>query len=181
MTQRACYACLAFVIASVLNPAYFAGCGSDAEGPHFQYGAQEMAEYALAANDSFDLSLHATSYRLDLEIEPTHDAVQHAQQPSAFAATAYACGDRKLVASAAACIDSSSMAVAGKFTLLRVADGASEVVASDVPVQGTLTIPSLILSGGWMDLKFDGGSIQLSRNNDKAFMLGAYSLESLLQ
>jgi hypothetical protein len=54
-----------------------------------------MAEYALAANDSFDLSLHATSYRVDLEIEPTHDAVQHAQQPSAFAATAYACGDCK--------------------------------------------------------------------------------------
>jgi hypothetical protein len=65
MTQRACYACPAFAIASVLNPAYFAGCGSDADGPHFQHHACAFAATAYACGDRTDKPFMLGAYSLE--------------------------------------------------------------------------------------------------------------------
>lgn len=70
----------------------------------FHYAA-EMTELALGANDSYDVQWNGQSYRLDLDIAPERQNAGTAQRSprarSAFALTAHARGDRRLVATAA--------------------------------------------------------------------------------
>lgn len=186
MRARLWYGLAAFAIASVLNPGYFVGCAASTDDePKFQYGAKEMTEFALLANDSYEFDDDSEQYRIDLDIEPERaDPRRAALEPghpaSAFAATAHACGERKLFASAAACVDSSSMELAGTFTLLRIRNGAQEVIASDVPVTGKLLVYSLVLEQATLSLGFDGGSLQLSGIYRDSFKLGAHQISALL-
>jgi hypothetical protein len=174
----------AFAAASILNPGYFVACAvSTDDAAKFEYGAEEMTEFALSANDSYALDYNSDDYRLELAIEPERgDSAQiaPAQGRGAFAMTAHACGDRKLFATAAACLDSSSMQVAGKFTLLRTRNGAEETIASDIPVSGSLFAGSLKLTGGLLDLRFEGGRLELNGIYGDSFKLTSWDIQSLL-
>jgi len=179
--MRTCrwYSLGAFAVASLLNPGYFAGCvSSSAEGGRFKYGAAEMSELARGANDSYELELRGETYRVDLDIEPS--AVHAARGAGLFGRTVHACGDRRLIATASACVDSSSMAVAGTLSLSRLRAEGEEIVAREVPVEGLLMVHSLVLSQGEMDLKFDGGRLSLIGQYRGAYELSSHQLESLL-
>ena len=179
MHYRKLLAIAAFGVSSVINPGYFAGCASsthDDEAESNQAMAAAMAERVLAANSSYDLTIDAVDYRLDVDVEPVRESAQQALNArSAFAQTAHACGTHKLVATAAACIDVYTMDVIGHITLLRRADDDNYVeVANAVAVTGTL------MSYGSLSLKFaDDGRIELQRDND-AFKLGPHTLQALL-
>jgi hypothetical protein len=142
-----------------------------------------MTELALGANDSYDVQWNGQAYRLDLDIAPERQSAATAQRrslhaPSPFAVTAHACGDRRLVATAAACVDSSSMIVTGKLGLVRASSG--EVVASDVPFTGTLKVYSLVIGRGQLDVQFDGGRVGFEGEYRGAYEVGAYDLSGLL-
>lgn len=166
-----------FLLASTLNPAYFAGCVSSEYHPKFTYGAAEMATLARAASDSFELTTGTDHYRIDLDLEPAKVARRTTPaSPAAFAASAHACGERKLTATASACIDWSSMSVQGVFALVRVHDGgADEVVVDQVPVHGQMAVHSLNLTAAEMDLTFDRGSLFLHSGDAKSFELASFN------
>ena len=167
----------------MLNPGYFVGCGSSVEEPKFQYGAAEMTELALAANDSFEVVDGAQRYRVDLEIAPQRAKVASAGGAHAdglFGMTAHACGDRQLFATASACIDSSSMPLTGKLTVVRTGGTQDEILAQDVPVQGTLMVPSLVLDVGMMDLQYVGGRMHLEGKYRGAYRLDYFDLAPFL-
>ena len=175
MRIRTTVGTFSFLLASSLNPAYFAGCASS-DAPGFQYGAAEMTTLARAAADSFELAAAGSRSRLDLDIEPTRAPTASASDTRAlFASRAYACGNRKLFATASACIDESTMDVQGTFALLRVQEGKpDEVVLENEPVKGQLAVRSLILNGGVMDLTFEGGHLTLNSKDSKTFELRSF-------
>jgi hypothetical protein len=171
----------AFGVSSVINPGYFAGCASndheDEEGSN-QAMTAEMTERVLAANSSYDLNIDAVDYRIDVDIEPVRESAKQALNlGSAFAQTAHACGTKKLMATAAACITEYQMDVTGHITLLRKATGDNySAVASDVAVTGTLS------SFGPLSLKFDGGQVELEGQlgAEYSYNLGSYTLQTLI-
>jgi hypothetical protein len=178
MRIRATAGAFSFIVASSLNPAYFTGCthSDSPDSPDFKYGAAEMTTLARAAADSFEFNGGGFRYRLDLDLEPAKtSAATVRDMPALFTARAYACGERKLFATASACIDSSSMDVQGTFALLRVQAGkADEVVLENEPVQGQLKVYSLILSGGAIELTYSGGHLHLNSKDAKSFELEAF-------
>ena len=186
MKYRQLWAASAFGISSVINPGYFAGCASPGEEDatedgKYQYGAAEMAELVLAANSSYELQIDGVMHRLDIDIEPARTPAETASRTkSAFAMRAEACGDRKLTATAHACISSSSMEASGKLTLLRASDGDTFVeVASDVAIHGKLHVYSLALTSGNLQLSYDGGELALNSRDGKTFELSVHNLEVL--
>jgi hypothetical protein len=176
MRIRPPVAALSFLLASSLNPAYFAGCTSNSAPPGYQYGAAEMTTFARAAADSFELTAGGSRYRLDLDIEPAKASAAAARNRQAlFTSRAYACGERRLFATASACIDLSAMSVQGTFALLRLQEGKpDEVVLENEPVQGQLKVFSLILNSGAIDLSFSGGNLRLNSKDGKSFELVAF-------
>ncbi|HTU64017.1 MAG TPA: hypothetical protein VMF89_36375 [Polyangiales bacterium] len=175
------WALTAFGISSVINPGYFAGCAASVEEPQYQYGADEMAQLVLAASSSYELQIDGVLHRVDIDIEPARAPVETASRTgSAFALRAQACGERKLVATAHACVSSSTMEASGKLTLLRASAGDSfEEVASDVAVRGTLRVSSLTLTSGNFQLTYDGGQIELLSRDGKTFELSGHDLALL--
>jgi hypothetical protein len=185
MRARCYVGLLSFGVASIVNPGYFVGCAAPEDEDKFAYGAAEMTEFALAASDSYSFEQGGDEYRVDLDLEPQRAAAAHAElQPARgagpFAATVHACGNRSLFSTASACIDSSSMPVAGTFSLLQVRNGTAELVASDIPVQGTLFVGSLRLNAGTINLAFDGGRLSLDGIYGESFKLSSYDVKSLL-
>jgi len=188
MRLRYGYALTAFMLASVLNPSYFFGCGASDEDPSTKHAAlaAAMAELTLTANDSFEFERDQVHYRIDLELEPVRALARavpasRSRGERAFSITAHACGDTKLVATAAACIDTFSMDVTGKFTLLTSKDGSEfEPIASDVAVTGTLRSLSRILGYATLELAFDGGQLEFSTEDGKTLTLGATHVQNLL-
>jgi hypothetical protein len=164
----------AFGISSVINPGYFVGCASSES--EYQYGAVEMAELVLAANGSYELQIDGVEHRLDVDVAPARVAAEQAHLSGPFALSAHACGNRKLVATAAACVDSSTMDVTGHITLLRASDGERfEEIARHIPVAGALYVFSRVLSSGSLELSFDGGRLQLTSPDADSFSLQAGS------
>jgi hypothetical protein len=180
MKQRQLWALTAFGISSVINPGYFAGCTAAGEDD-YQYGADEMAELVLAANSSYELQIDGVMHRLDIDLEPARAPAETAVRTgSAFALRAQACGDRKLVATAHACVSSSTMDASGKLTLLRAGDSDTfEEVASDVAIRGTLHVFSRTLTSGNFQLSYDGGQLELLSRDGKTFALSSHNLAVL--
>jgi hypothetical protein len=75
-----------FVAASVLNPAYFAGCGMGEE--EYQFDAADMLALLEKANGSFEAAHAGETYRIDLEVEAEPEPTASASlwgSPKAFA------------------------------------------------------------------------------------------------
>jgi hypothetical protein len=170
MHLRRSLSSVAFVAAFVLNPAYFAGC-SAAIDRGFQFDGDDMAKFARAASDSFEFTDAGAHYRLDLAVTPEAKKAQVSPRPSALARSAYACGTRKLYATAAACIDYSTMGVRGSLALFRIDGTKDKTVIADTPANGDVYVYSRELSSGAMTLAFEGGTVALSSDDGKSFVL----------
>jgi hypothetical protein len=176
---------LAFA-ASTLNPAYVVGCGRDDE-PHFDYDADDLVALIDTAQgtlsiDAADVSHcpggtpctpSAVGYRLEIDVTPESQA-SASVPPAWFGAKARACGNRQLLASASACVDSSSMPVRATFTLTRLDEDGERVVAENEMAQGELYVLGLTLSHAEMRLRFAGGDLRFVSNEGR--QLGAPAL-----
>jgi hypothetical protein len=157
---------LLFMAASVLNPAYFAGCGMGEE--EYQFDAADMLALLEKANGSFEVAHAGATYRVEVQIEAE-------PEPAASASLwggskALACGNRQLYATASACSDSSSLSVRGHLAVIRLAkDRESVVFDGPFDSPATLGVNGLKLSNGSLYLQFAGGSFSLSSRDGKTF------------
>ncbi|HTA19176.1 MAG TPA: hypothetical protein VK989_07770 [Polyangia bacterium] len=135
-----------------LNPGF--ACGPPE--PQYQYGAAEMRA-AVEGSWSFTLTpiTAGASKTVTLRIaQSTTAPAQEARAPGrAFVRAAYACGNRTLVASASACVDSSSMPLAITFV-------SGDASLTNGPFSGMFIIESTTFVDGRLDLTV--GSYQLS-------------------
>jgi hypothetical protein len=157
---------LLFVAASVLNPAYFAGCGMGEE--EYQFDAVDMLGLLEKANGSFEAAHAGETYRIELEVEAEPEPGASASpwgSPKAFA-----CGNRQLYATASACFDSSSMSVRGHIAVVRLGENEENVVY-DGPIasDATLDVSGLKLNNGRLYVSFTGGSFSLSSRDGAGF------------
>jgi hypothetical protein len=144
-SPRSFVALCAFAVSFVINPGYFAGCvASVPEGPDF--GEAEMLELLDEANATgpFELEHDGVQYRLELTLaqKPGEDADESAsrQLEAAFAARAYACGNRTFMASASACVTISTVPLTGRFSLVRLDPAGETRLFQDRPLDGQLRV-----------------------------------------
>src|SRR5262245_5150150 len=67
MKLRSLLGSLVFVAASILNPAYFAGCG--ASDDDYKYGAKDMVALLATANGSYEIEHQGKTYRVELAVD----------------------------------------------------------------------------------------------------------------
>lgn len=180
------WAALVFAAGSVLNPAYFAGCGAGDDDARFEYGAEEVVALLDQANDEVEVDaadvahcstgqpcmLSEVPYRVEIELAPDTAAQAAAEEKSAstgwLGMRAHACGNRRLFASASACIDYSSMDVHGHLKITRLdADAETVVVESDV--EGSLRVVGMKLSNADVSLQFEGGTLSFRSLDGQQF------------
>jgi hypothetical protein len=165
-----------FAGAFALNPAYVVGCGgADGDDADFKFSGEEMLALSAKSTGSYTFSVGGQDYVLDLDLQ----AQPMARGPSPFAASAYACGTREVFPTASACVDMSQAFMAGTLTIERVpAEGAAEVLASDVSVEGEFSVLGLSLNNGFMELH--GGSVSVLLESDgNTFTLSQFRGEAL--
>ena len=169
-----------FVFAFVVNPAYFAGCGS-AEQPTFTFGEQDMLKLLHAVNDAAPLEFSAAGgdYTLELSLmqklgDDRDDTV--ARSRSAWAGTVYACGTRTFLQSASACITSSELPVTGTVTLLKKGDNA---LPAELAVSGTLRVYGYDLKTASLDLNDPADTISLQSTDARTFRLTVFDAPKL--
>ncbi len=178
MKARSLLGSLVFVAASVLNPAYFAGCGRSDE---YQFDAEDVAALLETANGSFETQVDGVRYRVVLDLAPAGKKTggEDGYGGSPWARSAFACGNRELslahatarfdlVASASACSDSSTMYLKGSVAVTRL--GADERVIYDGPIKlGMLEVVGFKLSNGRIDIDFTGGSVGINSRDGRSF------------
>jgi hypothetical protein len=176
MHLRSALGLAAFLAAFVLNPAFFAGCAADSV--NFQYGAKEMSALARAGSRNFEFTSDNVRYRLELTVKAKSKPSHAALRANAWSVTAHACGQRTLYASAAACLDASSLPVTGTMSLIRVLDDGSEMaVVTDAALSGDLFVPGTVLDSGELYLDFDHGHIELDSRDGKTFKLATFDAD----
>ncbi|HKU39979.1 MAG TPA: hypothetical protein VJR89_17585 [Polyangiales bacterium] len=182
-SPRAVLALGVFAVAFVINPGYFAGCVGEPSGPDF--GEAEMLELLDEANATgpFDLEHAGVQYRLELSMQQKAgddlDETSSRQQPTPFAARAYACGSRTFMASAAACLTSSIIPLTGQFSLVRIDETGETRVLDDETLSGELRVGGNRLSNGGAIEMYDAamdGVIALRSKDGVHFELWRASL-----
>jgi hypothetical protein len=169
MRVRSLFGSLVFVVASVLNPAYFAGCGTGEE--EYQYDADDVLVLLDTANESygsFEIASAGQRYRVALALEPAAEPTAQARL-GLWGQTAFACGNRQLNATASACYDASSMALAGSVAVIRLDDD-GETTVFDGPIKpSTLEVFGLKLSNCNIEIDFGIGNLSLNSHDGKHF------------
>lgn len=167
MKARSLLGSLVFVAASVLNPAYFAGCGKSED---FEFDADDVVVLLETANGSFETNFNGERYRVELELEPASEGTggEDGYGGSPWAYRAFACGNRQLVASASACSDSSSMRLTGSVAVTRLGSD-PRVIYDGAITRGSLDVFGLKLSNGRIDVNFTGGSVGFDSHDGESF------------
>jgi hypothetical protein len=172
MHARLLFAVSTFLLASVVNPAYFAGCVQDESEPDF--GEPEMLELLDAVNEQgrWQFENAGAQYEIEFSLMQAAGADSHAAARTAMfsGATAHACGSRTFMNSAAACLTVSQLIVEGEFTLRELAP-TPRVVASAVAVTGNLTAPGNHLRSASLDLRFGDSFVTLETRDASTFEL----------
>ena len=169
-----------FLIASVINPAYFSGCG-DSQPNGFTFDEQDMVRLVQALNDAdpIEFSANGADYTLAFVLrqragEDRDDTV--ARTPSAWARPVYACGTRTFLQSAAACITTSEMPVSGTVTLHTRGEDA---LPAQLIVQGTLRVDGYQLREATLDLNDQVDTISLRGDAAGKFELVVFDAPNL--
>jgi hypothetical protein len=174
---------LAFVCAFVVNPGYFAGCGS-AEPQGFSFGEAEMLKLLESVNaaEPIEFSSGGSDYSVEFKViqrpgVDRDDTMSRAQPATAL--QAYACGNRTFLQSAAACITLTELPVVGSVTLRkRAADGRS-LVAANLAVMGALRVGGYDLRQASLDLNDQVDTISLRSADGRTFMLEVFDAPKL--
>jgi hypothetical protein len=153
MKSLAWIAALAFFL---MNPGFACGPGE----PQYQYGA---AELRAAIEGDWALTITPTG---GAPVQHTLNIKQATKAPGASASTgrgglvraAYACGNRTLVASADACIDSTSMPL-----VVTVSSGTPPVTATTT---GTFNVMSLVFTRGTLYTSAGGVDVRAEIDAD---------------
>jgi hypothetical protein len=171
-----------FVLASVINPAYFSGCAANEEKPNF--GEAEMLEYLDAANDTRTWSFAANEKDYEIELSLNEKAGEDSEgEESAsltlFATRVNACSSRTFMQSASACVDSTEVVVEGELTL-RVMDasGPRDIMTAQ-PISGTLMAIGTELRGTTLWLNFGDNLITLSSDETRTFEIREFRATKL--
>lgn len=178
MLSRSLLIAVAFYLGLVLNPAYFAGCGGDASDAT-SFGEPEMLRLLDAANEagSWEFDAGGSRYALDLVLTQSAGADTHAGlgvAPAAFAQRAYACGTRRFMNSAAACITFTEVPLEGELSLRQLAP-VVRTLATGVAVHGALWTSGDRLLSASLNLSFSGGTAELNSPDARAFELLQFS------
>jgi hypothetical protein len=184
---------VAFGLASVINPGYFAGCASDSsEGPgpepgkeKFAFGEAEMLSLVDEANATgpFDVMDGTQRYRLEVlfaqrdgEDQDDSTALRRA---SPLSIRAYACGTRTFMQSAAACITSSQVLLAATLNVYRIDAAGETQVVKDQSFEARLTVYGTKLSNAELSIgQFETSPstrLMLSSADGKSFKLTLFS------
>ncbi len=149
-----------------VNPGYLGGCNL---GGEFGFGQADMVELLDALNEeewTFENEDGAFELALSLQAGSGEVASVHGWSP---VNTAYACGTRSFVASAGACLDTTTLALDGTVTITDSTTGAS--VALDLVLEGMMEVIGLELSNARVTLNHEDGQIRLSSDDGRAFQL----------
>ena len=158
MSRRRLIAALFSIVAFVLNPAFLSGCLAPSESEP-SFGEAEMLALLATANDKtwvhgdreIELSLKQGAQLL-ARVEPGHE--------SSWLRSATACSNREFVATAAACVDITTMAVAG-----------TDVLVDNAEVSGRMEVFGLLLSNVSLELQHAQGSLTFKSSDGVAFTL----------
>ena len=126
-----------------LNPGF--ACGIDE--PQFQYGAPEM-RMAVEGDWGFTITpAGGAPMQVVVHVTQGSGAAASQEQPShgELMRTAYACGTRTLVRSAAACFDTSQMPLAVSYV-------SGDASFANVSMSGMFTVHSLVFAAGELAL-----------------------------
>jgi hypothetical protein len=187
---------VAFSLASVINPGYFAGCASESSddlGPEpgkekFEFAEAEMLNLVDEANATgpFDIMDGVQRYRLEVLFAQQNGEDQDdstaSRSPSPFSIRAYACGTRTFMQSASACITSSEVRLTATLNVYRIeATGETQVVKDQaldarLAVYGT-KLNNAELSIGMFELN-PSTRLTLSSRDGKSFKLTQFSVTS---
>lgn len=177
--RKLCVA-LSFGVAFVINPAYVAGCGSpEEEQPDF--GEAEMLALLeeLTAAEPTELEDGDAQYEIELDLaEAEGEDVVSSARPL-FASSAYACGSRTFMKSAAACSTQTEIALEGTLSVRRVDGDEPVVIAQDVAVEGRMMASGKTLRFVSIDLEFEGGTARWTTSNGMDFALDAFLAQGL--
>lgn len=169
---------LVFGVAFVINPAYVTGCGPTIDEPDF--GEAEMVALLddLNAMGVSEIDSDGAVYEVELTLEQAEgDDVTAVREQSPFTSTAYACGSRTFMKSAAACSTTTALAVEGTLTIRRVDGPEPVVVVEGLAVSGLIEVYGDHLRSAYVNLELEGGgSAGLYTENAKDFEL--HSLEA---
>lgn len=167
---------LAFGLASVMNPAFFAGCGSlvghDARQPKFSFGeAEVVALVDVAKTQRYELKTADGSYEVALDLSQARgdDSKSSALDPAPVR-LAHACGNRTFLRSAAACLDVTEVPIAGTITVKRIAPDAITII-DKADAKGVLRVLGTALTNAEIDVKTAEGNITLHSADAKTFQV----------
>ncbi len=165
---------LTFGLASVMNPAFFAGCGSlvghEARQPEFSFGeAEVVALIDVAKAQRYELKTADGSYEIVVDIGQVRgeDSKSSALDP-ALVRVAHACGNRTFLRSAAACLESTNVPVAGSITVKRIAPDTITLI-DKADAKGGVTVLGTSLHRAEIQIEAGETSVSLSSDDAKTF------------
>jgi hypothetical protein len=161
-----------FGVAFAINPALLNGCSLVS----FSFGEKEMVGLLDAANGRrFTFRQGTGEYELELKLEQDLGADKLAQADGvAVTREALACSDRTFLRSAGACLDTTTMPLAGIATLRR--SGEAKPLLDAVAVKGSLEVIGRRIDNADLDLNSDSVEISLDSRDGKTFELGRVSV-----
>jgi hypothetical protein len=171
MVRRKLVVAVAFAVAFVINPGYFAGCIGDSE-PNF--GEPEMLDALAGANAMGPWRFEQDGARYEAELVLTQqqgDDSESAGRGSPLSTRALACSSRTFMQSAAACVTASIMPLDGTLTLRRVDQEPATELASDLALEGELAVYGLELGNAYIHLEHGFISIDLRAADGRRFEL----------
>jgi hypothetical protein len=186
-SSRGLMTVVAFGLASVVNPGYFAGCASGTGGEKFEFGEVEMLELMDEANATgpFDIMSGSQQYRLELSFEQKsgedEDDVAAFLQRPVFTSRARACGTRTFMQSAAACITSSEVPLTATVNLYRIDSAGETQVVHDEMVDTRFYVWGTKLTNARIESSSNAiGSptlqLSLMSSDGKTFKLGYFRI-----
>lgn len=168
-----------FLFAFVINPAYFAGCGSDK--PTFTFDEQDMVRLVEGLNSAkpIEFSAGGSDYTLRFALaqksgEDRDDLEARTEQ--LLSQAAYACGTRTFLQSASACSTESEMPVVGSVILLKKGE---QALPANLVVTGTLRVGGYDLTSASLDLQTSVDTISLLSRDGRTFQLTVFDAPNL--
>jgi hypothetical protein len=162
-------ATFAFGLASVMNPAFFTGCGS-VLGPKFSFGeAEVVALVDVAKAQRYELKTTDGSYEVVVDLSQARgdDSKSGALEPSPVK-VAHACGNRTFLRSAAACLDQTDVPVSGTITIKRIAP--DEITLVDkADATGKMTVYGTALTNAEIEVGAGENRVSLRSDDAKTF------------
>lgn len=164
MSWRRTIVTCVFSAAFFVNPLLLSGCRSR---PSFDFTEADLVADLAHAVSAGPYRMSTTEGDVEVSFELVQsvgeDKTSRADRP-AVVRSAHACGQRTLLRSAAACLETTTMPVEGTMTIKLVAGA---VLVDRIPVRGAMEILGPTLSGGaTLSLQGSESSVTLYRRPD---------------